>query len=55
MTNTERVQKEERIHIELSHIGKDMAGINPKLSIYQDLQKKQDTLNDELQLIRKEQ
>lgn len=42
------------IKIEMKDIGKDMAGINPKLSLYKELQEKQDKLNIKINEIRNE-
>lgn len=40
------------IQAEISSIGKDMGGINPKLSLYAKLQERMDGLNRELQELR---
>lgn len=42
------------IKAELRQIGKDMGGINPKLSYYQKLKSRREALNNELVQIRKQ-
>ncbi len=51
MTTT--LDRLDQIRIELKRLGKQIGGINPKLSLYAKLQKEMQVLNTELEILRK--